>query len=299
MYRTFDSEMRRLFGRKVWKLSLDAGMTCPNRDGTLGYGGCSFCAGGGRFVSGAEDGTDAQIERAKAVLGKKAENAGFIAYFQSGSNTYAPAEDLRKLFFPIVQRKDILGISIGTRPDCLPDEVLSLLRELAGIKPVWVELGLQTSSDETAARINRGYPCAVFDGAMRALADTGVYRVVHMIAGLPGETPEVFFETVRHAAAFRPEGVKLHLLHILRGTPLEKEWLCGNIALPDLEEYAGIAAEFVRLLPPETVVHRLTGDGDKRLLCAPDWSADKKRVLNTLAAALADVVQGEKFTGGA
>ncbi|MBQ8897636.1 MAG: TIGR01212 family radical SAM protein [Clostridia bacterium] len=287
--------MKWLFGRKVWKLSLDGGFTCPNRDGTLGYGGCTFCAGGGRFVPDSSLPMDVQIENAKAILGDKAKNAGFLAYFQSGTNTYAPVSHLRETFFPVIRREDILGLSIGTRPDCLGNEVLELLGELAVIKPLWVELGLQTSKDATAEKINRGYGRAVFDGAMEKLRAVGVRRVVHIIAGLPGETREDVFETVRHVASFRPEGVKLHLLHVMRGTALEQSWHRGEFETLSLDEYTEIAAETVRLLPPETTVHRITGDGDKRGLLAPEWSGDKKRVLSTVNRALEGVVQGEKF----
>lgn len=295
MYRTFNDEMKWLFGRKVWKLSLDGGFTCPNRDGTLGYGGCTFCAGGGRFVPDSSLPMDVQIEKAKAILGDKAKNAGFLAYFQSGTNTYAPVSRLRETFFSVIGREDILGLSIGTRPDCLGEDVLELLGELAVIKPLWVELGLQTSKDATAEKINRGYGCAVFDGAMEKLRAVGVRRVVHIIAGLPGETREDVFETVRHVASFRPEGVKLHLLHVMRGTALEQSWRRGEFETLSLEEYTEIAAETVRLLPPETTVHRITGDGDKRGLLAPEWSGDKKRVLSTVNRALEGLVQGEKF----
>ncbi len=298
MYKTFDWEMKRLFGRKVWKLSLDAGFTCPNRDGTVGLGGCSFCAGGGRFVPDSGLDMNAQIDRAIEILGDKAKNAGYLAYFQSGTNTYAPVEVLRKTFLPVINREDILGLSIGTRPDCLGDEVCGLLAELAGIKPTWVELGLQTANDGTAEKINRGYTLDVFDSAMEKLKAAGVMRVVHIIAGLPGETAEDVFETVRHVSRCRPEGVKLHLLHVMRGTALEKEYLAGELSVLSFEEYAEIAAECLRLLPPETVVHRITGDGDKRGLLAPGWSGDKKRVLNAMRKILEPIEQGEKFAEG-
>ena len=296
MYRTFDSEMKRLFGRKVWKLSLDGGMTCPNRDGKAGFGGCVFCSGGGRFVPDVNAGIEEQIKKAKEILGPKAENTGFLAYFQSGTNTYASAGDLRKLFMTVIMREDILGMSIGTRPDCLGDEVCGVLRELGQIKPLWVELGLQTSNDRTAERINRGYACEVFDLAMEKLAQINVQRVVHVIVGLPGETEEDVFNTVSHVSRFHPEGVKFHLLHVMKGTELEKMWQRGEVEEISLEKYADIISECVRLLPPETVVHRITGDGDKRLLLAPKWSGDKKRVLNTLNRTLDEIVQGEKFS---
>ena len=296
MYRTFDSEMKRLFGKKVWKLSLDGGMTCPNRDGSVGFGGCIFCAGGGRFVPETALDIDGQIEKAKAILGRKAENTGFLAYFQSGTNTYASADELRKLFMPVICRDDILGMSVGTRPDCLGNDVCEVLGELGKIKPLWVELGLQTSNNNTAKLINRGYTCEVFDLAMEKLAKLSVQRVVHVIVGLPGESEKDVFNTVSHVSRFRPEGVKFHLLHVMKGTELEKMWQRGEVDELSLERYADIISECVRLLPPETVVHRITGDGDKRLLLAPKWSGDKKRVLNTLNRALDKVVQGEKFS---
>lgn len=239
---------------------------------------------------------DGQIRRAKEILGEKAENAGFLAYFQSGTNTYAPAEDLRKLFFPVMMREDILGMSVGTRPDCLDGGVCEVLEELGNLKPLWVELGLQTSNDVTAERINRGYTCGVFDSAMEKLSRLNVRRVVHVIAGLPGETDEDVYRTVSHVSKFRPEGIKFHLLHVMKGTELEKMWLRGEVGELSLEKYAEIVSECVRLIPPETVVHRITGDGDKRLLVAPRWSGNKKMVLNTLNRALDKVVQGEKFS---
>ena len=296
MYRSFDSEMKRLFGKKVWKLSLDGGLTCPNRDGSVGVGGCVFCAGGGRFVPDAQIDLDRQIQKAKEILGDKAENAGFLAYFQSGTNTYAPVCKLRELFMPVMTREDILGMSVGTRPDCLDDEVCELLDELGKIKPLWVELGLQTSNDATAKLINRGYDCEVFDRAMEKLAKLNVQRVVHVIVGLPGESEEDVYKTVTHVSRFHPEGVKLHLLHVMRGTELEKMWQRGEVRDISLEKYANIVSECIKLLPAETVVHRITGDGDKRLLLSPKWSGDKKRVLNTLNRALEGVVQGEKFS---
>ncbi|MBQ5974005.1 MAG: TIGR01212 family radical SAM protein [Oscillospiraceae bacterium] len=296
MIHTFDEELKSLFGRKVWKLTLDAGRTCPNRDGTCGTGGCAFCAGGGRFAA-AGDEPDEQLARARAVLGPKADGAGFLAYFQSGTNTYAPVDELRRSFWGVLARPEILGLCIGTRPDCLPDGVLALLEELARVKPVWVELGLQTASDEAAAAFGRGYATEVFDRAMEALAGTGVRRVVHVIAGLPDEPEDGALQTAAHAARFRPEGIKFHVLNVLRGTPMEERFRRGEVPVMSRERYVALVCDCIRRLPPETAIHRLTGDGDMRLLIVPAWAADKKRVLNAFAAALADVRQGEAWKG--
>ena len=292
----FSEEMRRRFGCKVWKLALDGGFTCPNRDGTLDSRGCSFCAGGsGSFAEGATGGVEAQLERAKARVAFKAgPNARYVAYFQSYTNTYAPVERLRALYAPLAEREDLAAISIGTRPDCLGPEVLDLLAELNERKPVWVELGLQTIHEETARAIRRGYPLPVFDAAMRGLEERGLERIVHVILGLPGETADMCRETVSYVARARAEGIKLQLLHVLEGTSLAEDWRAGRYVPLTLEEYMALLAVCVRLLPPRVTLHRLTGDGDKRLLLAPLWSADKKQVLARVRAAFAewDVVQG-------
>ena len=284
MYKTFNDHCKERFGGKVYKLSLDAGFTCPNRDGTLGTGGCIFCTGSGEF---AEKGAIAQqLERAKTRVSQKIQNGKYIAYFQAFTNTYAPVEKLRQLYGAAMQPSDVVGISIGTRPDCLGEGVLSLLSELNRIKPVYVELGLQTVHPATVRYIRRGYENAVYFDAVKRLRQVGIHVVTHIIIGLPGETPEMAVETTRQAVAAGTDGVKFHLLHVLKGTDLEKDYLAGKFRCLEMEEYGMILKQCLEILPQETVVHRITGDGAKRDLVAPLWSADKKRVLNYLQSYL-------------
>lgn len=298
MYRTLNEALQAQFGCKVYKLALDGGMTCPNRDGTCGHRGCRFCgrAGGGEF---AEKGSDvaAQLAAARARVAAKGP-AKFIAYFQSYSNTYAPVDRLRALYEAAMAPEDIVALSVATRPDCLPPPVLDLLGELNRRKPVWVELGLQTVHPATAAAMGRGWDLPVFDRAVAALKRRGLTVVVHMILGLPGETPAMMYETVRHIGRSGADGVKLHLLHVLDDADLAQDYRAGRFAALEQDEYVALLAQCVRLLPPEMVVHRLTGDGDKRHLLAPLWSADKKRVLGAIAAGFArlGVVQGDART---
>lgn len=292
MYRTLNSYLRERFGCKVYKLSLDGGMTCPNRDGTCGTKGCIFCTGSGEFAE--RGGSIAeQLERAKARVSAKVRNGKYIAYFQSFTNTYAPVDKLRCLFKEAIFGDDIAALSIGTRPDCLPDEVLDLLSELNGTKPVIVELGLQTIHPASAEYIRRGYDLSTYDKAVAALQKRGIETVVHMIAGIPGESKDMIVETARYIGDSGVQGIKIHLLHVLRGTDLETEYREGKISVFTLEEYISVLRDCIRVLPPEMVIHRLTGDGDKRTLIAPLWSGDKKRVLNMIRVALEPVVQGE------
>ena len=291
--------MEQRFGRKIYKLALDAGMTCPNRDGTLGVGGCIFCDGGsGAFAEGRQGSIEEQLARAKARIAAKAGGqAGYMAYFQSYTNTYAPAARLLELYLPIVRREDILAISIATRPDCLPPEVLGVLTDLAQEKPLFVELGLQTVHEDTARYIRRGYELPAFEQAVRDLRSLGAEVVVHTIFGLPGETPERMRETVAYVAHSGVQGVKLQLLHVLRGTELAQAYARGEFSVLSMEEYIALVEDAIRLLPPEMVIHRLTGDGEKAKLLAPLWSADKKRVLNAMQRAFArdDVRQGQWY----
>ena len=280
MYKTFNDHCKARFGCKVYKLSLDAGFTCPNRDGTLGTGGCIFCTGSGEF---AEKGSvSQQLENAKLRVSQKLKDGKYIAYFQAFTNTYAPVEKLRTLYEAAMQPEDIVGISIGTRPDCLGDDVVSLLEELNRQKPVYVELGLQTVHAPTIQYIRRGYRNCVYFDAIKRLRQAGIHVVTHIILGLPGETPQMAVETTRQAVAAGTDGVKFHLLHVLKGTDLEKDYLAGKFSCLTLEEYAAILKDCIAQLPPETVVHRITGDGAKKDLVAPLWSADKKQVLNYL-----------------
>ena len=277
---------------------MDGGFTCPNRDGTLGSRGCSFCLGGsGSFAEEKCSSVTEQIERAKRRVEKKNPSGRYIAYFQSYTGTYAPVERLNALFGEAIAHPDIAAISVGTRPDCLPPEVIELLARLNKIKPVWVELGLQTIHEKTAERIRRGYPLSVFDDAVKRCKASGLYTVVHMIIGLPGETTEMAAQTAAYIGKSGADGIKLQLLHVLRGTDLADEYAAGLFDVMSMEEYIAALEECVRQLPPQITIHRLTGDGDKKYLVAPLWSADKKRVLNEVNAAFRrdNVIQGEHY----
>lgn len=284
--------IRETLGKKMYKLSLDAGMTCPNRDGTLGTRGCIFCSGGGSgefAVKAFGCGTTArqiedQIEKAKArVAGKIPRSGPYIAYFQSFTNTYGPVDLLEEYFAETLLHPEIAALSVATRPDCLEREKIELLRRLNQKKPVWVELGLQTIHPETARFIRRGYDLPVFEEAVRALKDAGITVIVHVILGLPGETKEDMLQTVDYLAHFSPEidGIKLQLLHLLKGTDLAEYYREHPFPLFSMDEYIDFVITCLEHLPPSMAVHRITGDGPKSLLIAPLWSADKKRVLNT------------------
>ena len=275
---------RRKFGCKVYKLSLDGGFTCPNRDGTVGTGGCIFCSGSGsgEFAEGPAGSIETQLERAKARVSTKNKNGKYIAYFQSFTCTYAPVEKLETLYREALAPEDIVGLAIGTRPDCLGDDVVQLLADLNKTKPVSVELGLQTVHESTARYIRRGYETAVYFDAVKRLKATGIDVVTHIILGLPGETVEMAMETTRASVEAGTDGVKFHLLHVLRGTDLAEDYAAGKFACLTLEEYGHWLQSCISLLPEDTVVHRITGDGAKKDLIAPLWSGDKKRVLNYL-----------------
>ena len=283
MYKTLSDHYRELFGCKVYKLSIDAGFTCPNRDGTVGTGGCIFCSayGGGEFAERAGTVTE-QLEKAKERVRTKNKGGKYIAYFQSFTNTYAPTEHLRRLYEEALAPDDIVGLAIGTRPDCLPEETVALLSQLNAVKPITVELGLQTVHPESVYYIRRGYDNEVYFDAVKRLKGAGIEVVTHIILGLPGETAEMAAETTRHAVAAGTDGIKFHLLHVLRGTDLEKDFAAGKFRCLELSEYADRLKQCLSQLPPHVVVHRITGDGAKRDLVAPLWSADKKRVLNYL-----------------
>lgn len=288
-YYSLNQYLRDTFGEKVYKIALDGGFTCPNRDGTAGTGGCIFCsgAGSGEFAGNRQDSITAQIEKGKERLRKKVKSGKYIAYFQAFTNTYAPAARLRELYEEAIYHPDIAALSIATRPDCLPEDVVALLQEMNRIKPVWVELGLQTIHERTARYIRRGYPLSVYDEAVEKLKRIPVHVIVHVILGLPGETKEEMKETVSYVGKSGADGIKLQLLHVLKGTDLEKEYLAGKCRVMELEEYASLVADCIALLPERMVIHRMTGDGDKKTLLAPAWSADKKRVLNALHEAIA------------
>ena len=275
---------RQTFGCKVYKLSLDGGFTCPNRDGTLGTRGCIFCSekGSGEFAEGSCGSISRQLERAKERVRGKNREGKYIAYFQSFTNTYAPVAVLEQRYREAIAPEDIVGLAVATRPDCLPEEVVALLARINRIKPVSVELGLQTVHEDTARYLRRGYPTAVYLDAVKRLKAAGLEVVTHIILGLPGETEEMMMETTRQAVAAGTDGVKFHLLHVLRGTDLEQEYLRGRVEPLSLERYGQILRSCISCLPEHIIVHRITGDGAKRDLIAPAWSADKKRVLNYL-----------------
>ena len=283
MYRKLSDHYMEKFGCKVYKLSIDAGFSCPNRDGTLGHGGCIFCSvdGGGEFAEKGSSITQ-QLEQAKKRVEAKCKSGKYMAYFQSFTNTYGPVEELRRKYLEAIAPDDIVGLAIGTRPDCLPDEVVALLKEINAIKPVSVELGLQTIHEASVQHIRRGYVNRVYFDAVRRLKAAGIEVVTHIILGLPGETGEMRAETTAAAVEAGTDGVKFHLLHVLRGTDLEKDYRAGKFACLTLEEYGHCLQLCLEKLPERVVVHRITGDGAKRNLVAPLWSADKKRVLNYL-----------------
>lgn len=286
--RTMNQYCRELFGEKVYKISLNGGFTCPNRDGTLGRRGCIFCSAGGSgdFAPEAALPIDTQIELAKKRVAEKFRGERYIAYFQAFTNTYAPVQRLRGLYFPVIEREDIAALSIATRPDCLGEDVLELLAELNAVKPVWVELGLQSVHERTAEYIRRGYPLEVYDRAVERLKGLDIHCVSHVILGLPGESTEDMLDTVRHVVGLGGGGIKLQLLHVLEGTDLADDYRAGLFETLSLEEYVEILKKCAEIIPEDMVVHRLTGDGPKRSLIAPLWSGDKKRVINSVNRAL-------------
>ena len=281
-YISLSEYLKARFGCKVYKLALEGGMTCPNRDGTCGTGGCIFCAadGSGAFAQTGETVFE-QIEAAKARVAGKIRDGKYIAYFQSFTNTYAPVSYLEPLFRAAIDHPDVAVLSIATRPDCLPEDVLELLAELNQIKPVWVELGLQTIHPDTARYIRRGYELPIYDKAVSDLRIRGIEVITHVILGLPGETREQMLDTVRYVGA-RTDGIKLQLLHVLQGTDLARDYAAGTFRTLELDEYCDLIVDCLRCLPENVVIHRMTGDGAKKDLIAPLWSGDKKRVLNTL-----------------
>lgn len=278
---TIDQYLKEKYGEKVYKLALDGGMNCPNRDGRVGRDGCIFCSMGGSGEFTSPD-VDTAIKKLRAN-GKQVGNK-FIAYYQSYTNTYAPPTYLLHLYLPVIYRKDIVGMAIGTRPDCLWPFALDVLDKLNKIKPTWVELGLQTIHERTAEFIKRGYSLPVFDEAVKNLRDRNIDVVVHLILGLPGETKEDMLESVRYLNQSGVQGVKLQLLHVLRGTALGDMYEADPSSVPvmSLEEYTDLVCDCLEVLDKNIVVHRITGDGPKNLLLAPKWSEDKKNVLNTL-----------------
>ncbi len=284
-YHSLDYELKRRFGTKVYKIALDGGMTCPNRDGTLGTRGCIFCSegGSGDFAAKMQTSVNQQIDEAVARIQNKMGSGpdAYIAYFQSYTNTYAPVSYLRELFTAAIRRPEVKVLSIATRPDCLPEDVLALCSELNQIKPVWIELGLQTIHEETARLIRRGYDLNCFTDALANLRRLGLETIVHVILGLPGEGRSQMLETVSWLAAQDIQGIKLQLLHVLRGTDLADLYESDPFPVMDMETYIDLVLDCIAILPPELTIHRITGDGPKSLLIAPLWSANKRLVLNT------------------
>ena len=295
-YKTANSYFKERFGFKVYKLALDGGMTCPNRDGTLGTRGCIFCSGGGSgdFAQKQCGDIKLQLEQAKARLSGKNHGEHFIAYFQSFTNTYGDIDYLEKQFRTAIEREDIVALSIGTRPDCLPTEVLEMLENLNKIKPVWIELGLQTSNEKTAEYIRRYYPNSTYKNAVKELKSRGITVITHIIIGLPNETKEDILNTVDFAVKSGTDGVKLQLLHILKDTDLYEDYKLGKVKVLSFEEYIDILFSCIEKIPKNIVIHRITGDAPKKYLIEPKWSADKKMVLNTINKELEkrDIMQG-------
>ena len=298
-YYSLNQYLMETFHTKVYKIALNGNMSCPNRDGSIGHKGCIFCSegGSGDFAGSPSLSITEQIEAGKQKLSGKYKGSSYIAYFQAYTNTYAPVSYLEKLFAEALAHPDVVCLSVATRPDCLDRDKIALLSRLNQMKPVWVELGLQTIHEKSAAYIRRGYNLSVFEHAMELLNEAGIETVVHMIIGLPHESESMILDTARYIGRCGAKGIKLQLLHVLKNTDLAADYENGIFEVLSLEEYTHILAEIIKVLPKEMVIHRLTGDGSKKLLIAPLWSADKKNVLNTLNSALEanNITQGSDF----
>lgn len=297
-YYSLAEYLKNEYGEKLYKLSLSCSVSCPNRDGVCGTKGCIFCSAGGsgEFAQDARLDIATQINNAKTLVKDKYKGERYIAYFQSFTSTYGNIEHLKRIFFETISRDDIAILSIATRPDCLSDDILNMLNELNRIKPVWVELGLQTIHNDTAKHIRRGYDTQVYFDSAAKLHQIGIKVITHVILGLPNETVDMMVDTVRCAGKVT-DGIKLHMLHVIRGTDLEKEYNDGKFEIMSLEEYADVLCRCIAVLPKNVVIHRLTGDGDKNTLIAPLWTKDKKRVLNYInhMLKLKDIAQGKKI----
>lgn len=288
-YLSLSQYLKKEYGEKYFKLSLSCSTTCPNRDGVCGDKGCIFCSmkGSGDFAQSALLPVSTQIEKAKALVKNKSDNDRYIAYFQAFTSTYGDEKYLENVFFETINRDDIAILSIATRPDCLSDNMLNLLKKLNEIKPVWIELGLQSIFDNTAEYIRRGYKTQVYFDTVKKLKEIGVHVITHIIIGLPYETDDMMIETVKKVGEVT-DGIKLQLLHVLKNTDLEKEYINGKFQTLSMEEYADILCRCISVLPRNVVIHRLTGDGDKNLLISPLWTRDKKRVLNYINHTIAE-----------
>ena len=301
-YFSANDYFKKLFGKKTYKLSFDAGFNCPNRDGKISYGGCIFCSEGGsgdfavKLTADNLQNIDDAFTEAKARVSEKIRTNSYIAYFQSYSNTYAPTETLDKLFSAVIARPDVCALSIATRPDCFTDETYDLIKKLCKIKPIFVELGLQTANEKTAEYINRGYALPVYDRAVARLKAAGANVITHVIIGLPDENKTDILNTIKHATDTGTDGLKLQLLHVLKNTRLAEAFARGEFRTLGKEEYVDILCDCVNAIPANVVIHRLTGDAPKKLLVEPKWSADKKSVLNLITKTFNErnVIQGSK-----
>ena len=298
-YYSINEYLQDTYGSKLYKLALNGGMSCPNRDGLIDTRGCIFCSAGGSgdFASSSMLSISEQLEKAKELIASKYSGSRYIAYFQAYTNTYADVSYLRSIFTETINRDDIAILSIATRPDCLAPEIIELLSELNSIKPVWIELGLQTIHEQTAAYIRRGYPLPVFEHAVSDLHKHGIKVIAHMIIGLPGESRTMILETADYIAHMNLFGVKLQLLHVLKGTDLAADYTKEDFSVMEMNEYIECIGEILELLPSDITIHRLTGDGPKKLLIAPQWSANKKLVMNTMNRYLRDnmIIQGRNY----
>lgn len=283
-YHTLNQHLREEFGEKVFKVSLDAGFTCPNRDGSLGWGGCVYCSarGSGDFAGQAEKSIHEQFVEIKGVMSRKWPNAKYLAYFQAYTNTYAPIERLREVYEQALQEEGVVGISIATRPDCLPEDVLDYLEELNQRTYLWVELGLQSIHDQTMEWVGRGHTYSDFIEGLAKLQQRKIRVCAHMILGLPGETIEDMKVSAQAIAELPLQGVKLHLLHVLQGTPLAKLYKQEPFPLLSQEDYVTLISDILEILPPQMILHRLTGDAPRKDLIAPLWSLKKWEVLNAI-----------------
>lgn len=284
-YHSLDYMLRERFGEKVYKVTLNGGMSCPNRDGKIGTRGCIFCSAGGSgdFAADAALSITDQIERQISILSQKRPIHKYIAYFQAYTNTYAPVEYLEKIFTEAISHPKIVALSIGTRPDCLSPEIVALLSRLNKQKPVWIELGLQTIHESTAVYIRRGYPLSIYDKAISSLNSINIPYITHVILGLPNESHEMMLNTVRYVCKdSNLFGIKLQLLHVLKGTDLADDYMNGKFQTLELSEYLNIVTKCLQYIPKNVVIHRVTGDGPKNILIAPKWSGNKKNVLNSL-----------------
>ncbi|WP_461615149.1 tRNA modification radical SAM protein MnmL/YtqA [Clostridium sp. Marseille-QA1073] len=300
-YHNLNYFLREKFGQKVFKISLDAGFSCPNRDGTISKGGCVFCSerGSGDFAGDRCFSISKQFEDIRMMMNKKWKDGKYIAYFQAYTNTYAAIDILREKYEEAINQQDVVALAIATRPDCLSEEVLDLIEEYSNKVYTWVELGLQTSKDETARLINRGYELSVFEEGVRNLRKRNIDVVTHVIFGLPGESKIDMINTINYVAHSNIQGIKIHLLHLMKNTPLEKFYKSGHLKLMEMEEYIDLICETITLLPESMVIHRLTGDAPRDLLIGPMWSLKKWEVLNAIDKKLEDenLYQGMNFKG--